>query len=220
VFVALCVHDALAVGHVDARVNDSFGVVQSLAVIAFPLCIAFGMWQADAARMRVTELLPARLSTSDLQTALRSLLADPLLEIRAGAAASLPVAPSLRSTPLLSEGRQVGVLIHGPALTAEPDLLRVAAAAAADSLATRRPDPRARDAVARLSMRQREVLALLADGHSNDTIAQRLGISIKTVEKHVRNIYDVLDLPPELRLNRRVGATVTWLDSAVEHLSS
>lgn len=64
--------------------------------------------------------------------------------------------------------------------------------------------------VAQLTTRQRDVLELLSDGHSNNAIANRLGISPKTVEKHVRDVYEALELPAELRANRRVAAALAW----------
>ena len=45
-----------------------------------------------------------------------------------------------------------------------------------------------------LSPRQREILQLLAEGHSNKEIAQVLGLSVKTVETHRKELMDRLDL--------------------------
>ena len=74
---------------------------------------------------------------------------------------------------------------------------------------THRSDP-----LARLSPREREVLALMAEGHSNGSIAERLVISSGAVEKHVSNIFLKLDLPPDdERHQRRVIAVLRFLDS-------
>ena len=74
---------------------------------------------------------------------------------------------------------------------------------------THRSDP-----LARLSLREREVLALMAEGHSNGSIAERLVISSGAVEKHVSNIFLKLDLPPDdERHQRRVIAVLRFLDS-------
>lgn len=72
---------------------------------------------------------------------------------------------------------------------------------------------RARDPLAALTAREREVLALMAEGHSNTAIARRLVISEGAVEKHVRNIFTKLDLSPDADLNRRVLAVLAYLRS-------
>ena len=64
--------------------------------------------------------------------------------------------------------------------------------------------------VARLTEREREVLALMAEGLSNTQVAQRLVLSEGAVAKHVANILSKLDLPPG-EDNRRVRAVLTWL---------
>ena len=66
--------------------------------------------------------------------------------------------------------------------------------------------------VTRLSPREREVLALLAEGRSNSAIAQRLVISEKAVSKHCTSIFGKLDLPPSEDDNRRVLAVLAYLD--------
>lgn len=76
-------------------------------------------------------------------------------------------------------------------------------------LAGRRRDPR--DPLARLTDREREVLALVAEGRSNLAIAQRLVLTPKTVETHVRSILTKLDLPDAPDDNRRVLAVLTYL---------
>ena len=70
----------------------------------------------------------------------------------------------------------------------------------------RRPGP-----LDRLSDREREVLALMAEGHSNSEIADRLVVNQRTAETHVRNILTKLDLPPAAAVDRRVRAVVLWL---------
>ena len=73
----------------------------------------------------------------------------------------------------------------------------------------RRPD----DPLDRLTQREREVLALMAEGRSNKAISDRLYISEHTVEKHVRNIFSTLDLQRSPDDHRRVLAVATFLDS-------
>ena len=70
---------------------------------------------------------------------------------------------------------------------------------------------RRQDPLARLSAREREVLALVAEGHSNTAIARRLVISEAAVGKHVGNILAKLDLPPTEDSNRRVLAVLMYL---------
>lgn len=72
---------------------------------------------------------------------------------------------------------------------------------------------RAQDPLEPLTGREREVLALMAEGRSNAAIARHLVVSEGAVEKHVRNIFTKLDLPPDDELNRRVLAVLTFLRS-------
>ena len=76
-------------------------------------------------------------------------------------------------------------------------------------VAARRVD----DPLARLSPREREVLALMAEGRSNAGIARRLWVSEGTVEKHVRSILTKLDLEETGEDHRRVLAVITFLDA-------
>ncbi|WP_273733780.1 LuxR C-terminal-related transcriptional regulator [Mycolicibacterium septicum] len=72
---------------------------------------------------------------------------------------------------------------------------------------------RSGDALARLTPREREVLALMAEGHSNSALAEHLSISERAVEKHIGGIFTKLDLPPSTAHHRRVLAVVTYLNS-------
>jgi DNA-binding NarL/FixJ family response regulator len=67
------------------------------------------------------------------------------------------------------------------------------------------------DALAELTPREREVLALVAEGRSNASIAKELWLTEKTVETHVRSILGKLDLPQDGDTHRRVLAVVTYL---------
>jgi DNA-binding NarL/FixJ family response regulator len=64
-----------------------------------------------------------------------------------------------------------------------------------------------------LTPREREVLALMAEGRSNAAIATALGTGLKTIESHVAAIFSKLGLEPAETDNRRVLAVVTWLRS-------
>jgi DNA-binding NarL/FixJ family response regulator len=69
------------------------------------------------------------------------------------------------------------------------------------------------DALATLTPREREVLALIAAGRSNAAIAETLFISAGVVEKHVASIFGKLGLAPSDNDNRRVIAAIKYLES-------
>jgi DNA-binding NarL/FixJ family response regulator len=69
------------------------------------------------------------------------------------------------------------------------------------------------DAMRRLTPREREVLALMAEGRSNAAIAAALFVSEKAVSKHIANIFLKLDLPPSDDDNRRVMAVLAFLNA-------
>ena len=71
--------------------------------------------------------------------------------------------------------------------------------------------PRTDDPLARLTQREREVLALMAEGRSNQGIGERMFLSTKTVESHVGSIMTKLDLTESPDENRRVLAVVRYL---------
>jgi DNA-binding NarL/FixJ family response regulator len=73
--------------------------------------------------------------------------------------------------------------------------------------------PRTQDTLASLTDREREILALIAEGRSNQAICERLFLTEKTVESHVRNIFTKLDLYPAADDNRRVLAVLAYLRS-------
>ena len=70
----------------------------------------------------------------------------------------------------------------------------------------RRDDP-----LRALTPREREVLALMAEGRSNTAIARKLVVTDGAVEKHVKNIFTKLDLPPDEEQHRRVLAVLAYL---------
>ena len=69
------------------------------------------------------------------------------------------------------------------------------------------------DPLWQLTARDRDVLALMAEGRSNQAIADRLFVTEHTVEKHVKNIFATLRLPPSADDHRRVLAVVTYLNA-------
>jgi DNA-binding NarL/FixJ family response regulator len=120
---------------------------------------------------------------------------------------------------LLASGRAIGYLLKSRITDVEDflgTLERVARGASVVDpavvqelvTARRRVDP-----LAVLSAREREVLALMAEGRSNAGIARRLWVTEGTVEKHVRAILTKLNLPEADDDHRRVLAVITFLES-------
>ena len=70
---------------------------------------------------------------------------------------------------------------------------------------------RRRDPLARLTPREREVLALMAEGRSNAAIARALVVTEAAVAKHIASILLKLDLPPDADDHRRVLAVLAYL---------
>ncbi|MDX3799582.1 response regulator transcription factor [Streptomyces sp. AK04-3B] len=70
---------------------------------------------------------------------------------------------------------------------------------------------RRRDPLEQLTPREREVLALIAEGRSNGAIAKELVVSEAAIGKHIGNILTKLDLPPTDTTHRRVLAVLTYL---------
>lgn len=73
-------------------------------------------------------------------------------------------------------------------------------------MARRRDEP-----LDRLSPREREVLALMAEGRSNAAVATHLSVTEKAVAKHINSIFTKLDLPITEDDHRRVRAVLAWL---------
>lgn len=66
----------------------------------------------------------------------------------------------------------------------------------------------------RLTAREREVLALMAEGLGNTAIAARLVVTENAVHKHIRSIFAKLDLAPTDQVDRRVAAVLHYLEDA------
>ncbi|GAA3456666.1 response regulator transcription factor [Dactylosporangium matsuzakiense] len=80
----------------------------------------------------------------------------------------------------------------------------------AQLLSRSRPDAR----LERLSAREREVLALMAEGLGNTAIAERLFVTDGAVHKHIRSIFAKLELAPDDRTDRRVAAVLHYLEAS------
>jgi DNA-binding NarL/FixJ family response regulator len=72
---------------------------------------------------------------------------------------------------------------------------------------------RGKDPIDQLTPREREVLELMAEGRSNQGIAERLVVTERAVEKHVTSIFGKLRLPAAAEDHRRVLAVLTYLRS-------
>ncbi len=70
---------------------------------------------------------------------------------------------------------------------------------------------RRRDPLQRLTPRERDVLALMAEGRSNAAIARTLVVSEAAVSKHINSLLAKLDLPPDEDDHRRVRAVLAYL---------
>ena len=71
--------------------------------------------------------------------------------------------------------------------------------------------PRERSPLAELTVRERQVLALIAEGRSNQAIGDKLFLSPKTIETHIRQIFRKLDLTGSPDSHRRVLAVLAFL---------
>ena len=121
---------------------------------------------------------------------------------------------------LLSSGRGIGYLLKDRVENVTEfvqSLQRVASGGVVidpelvqDLVRTRRDQ----DPFDALSAREREVLALMAEGRSNAGIARQIWVAESTVEKHVHSILGKLDLPESADDHRRVLAVLAYLSSA------
>ena len=68
------------------------------------------------------------------------------------------------------------------------------------------------DPITRLTAKERDVLALVAEGYSNDRIAQQLAVTARTVETHTSRIFAKLDLEADQATHRRVLAALAYLN--------
>jgi DNA-binding NarL/FixJ family response regulator len=126
------------------------------------------------------------------------------------------------ATELLATGDRIGYLLKGRVLLVDEfvdSLKRIAAGGSVVDpglvqtlVKARRSD----DPLEDLTAREREVLALMAEGRSNAGIAGQLWLAEGTVEKHVRHILAKLRLPETRDDHRRVLAVVSFLKSGKE----
>jgi DNA-binding NarL/FixJ family response regulator len=115
-------------------------------------------------------------------------------------------------------GRRIGYLLKDRIVdvTEFIDLLRrvLGGGTVVDPEVVRQLLRRNSDPLAALSKRELEVLALIAEGHSNSAVARLLVVTEAAVGKHVGNILAKLNLPPTDDTNRRVLAVLAYLRNA------
>jgi serine/threonine-protein kinase PknK len=120
---------------------------------------------------------------------------------------------------LLSSGRGIGYLLKSR-VTDVPEFIEnleriarggsvVDPALVQELVSARRPN----DPLAALTLREREVLALMAEGRSNAGIGRRLWVTEGTVEKHVRSVLAKLNLYETDEDHRRVLAVIAFLEA-------
>jgi serine/threonine-protein kinase PknK len=118
---------------------------------------------------------------------------------------------------LLADGERVGYLLKSRVTDVDEfiatlDRIAKGRAVVDPSLVDELLDKRRRgDPLAVLSTRERDVLALMAEGRSNSGIARTLWVTEATVQKHVQHILTKLRLPVSSDDHRRVLAVLTWL---------
>ncbi len=163
--------------------------------------------------------MPPDFETEGLETALRARRAVP----DTGVLVLSQHIETRYAIELLEEGAAgVGYLLKDR-VTQIDDFLdalhRVAAGGSAidpDVVARLVHRPRTDPTLDRLTERERQVLSLMAEGHSNGTIAERLSLNRRTAETHVSHILTKLDLPPDAAVDRRVSAVIFWLRRAAD----
>ncbi|WP_067137024.1 response regulator transcription factor [Microtetraspora malaysiensis] len=186
--------------HVAATAGDADGLVEAV--------------RAHAPDIVVTDVrMPPGFTDEGLRAAVALRAADPRLPVLV---LSQYVEQTYASELLDSgDGTGVGYLLKDRVGDVEEfvdALLSVAAGGTVvDPEVVRQLLRRRRDPLERLSPREREVLALMAEGRSNAAVARSLVISEAAVGKHIGNILTKLDLPPAEDDHRRVLAVVTYL---------
>ena len=157
--------------------------------------------------------MPPGFTDEGLRAAVALRNADPGLAV---VALSQYVQHSYASELLASgQGRAIGYLLKdrvGDVAEFAEMLRRVAAGGTVvDPEVVRQLMQRQRDPLRHLSPREREVLALIAEGHSNAAIARILTLTEAGVGKHIGSLLAKLNLPVSNDTNRRVQAVLTYL---------
>lgn len=193
------------------RILDADGIVV-VAAVADAETLAAALTRDDVDIAIVDVRLPPTLTTEGLEAVVRARSSRPGLPVLV---LSQFVEPLYARELLASGTGSVGYLLKDRVVDVDGFVAAVRQVAAGGTvldpevvagLLSARP-------LDRLTGREREVLALMAQGRSNAAIATRLHVTEKAVDKHINNILTKLDLPPTLDDNRRVLAVLAWLDA-------
>jgi DNA-binding CsgD family transcriptional regulator len=206
--------------------------VAAVAVAAEILVVFVGSTAAGGAAGQLARALDSSdlLVPGRLEEAIRTALGDPSARLLfthpsttdwVGTDGRPTAARPERSITRIASG---SALEHDPALDDDPSVVESVAAVAELALETERlralirthpavpsPENGLRDL---LTAREREVLALAADGLTDTAIAQRLYLTRRTVETHLGHIFAKLDVPAGSTSNRRVHAVRRFLEAA------
>ncbi len=208
----------------------SLNEIDRVALLALPVAFLIGRLREDAAGAAAIKLFPLlerRPSMTDLREALAHALGDRRLQLgrwdaptqcyvdHKGRRLVLPPHGGPRTATQVRCGdRRVAAFVHDSSLSAAPEVVEAIASAVRIALSdTVADDMTRRRTLTGITNREREVLSLMASGLGNRAIAQRLSVSERTVEAHVKNIFRKLELPVTERDNRRVRAVLTFLGS-------
>lgn len=197
----------------------------------------FGSWIGSAGRERSAVVAALARTIGDPGVQVAFWLPDRGIHVdAAGTPTVLPRAGDNRAAVDVEiDGRRVGAIVYDANLIPAADHVRAAGRLAALALDRQRltaellvseralarararidradaPDAEAGNGLAHLTVRQRQVLALIAGGRSNAAIARELSITEKSVVNHISRLYDALDLPVAADDHRRVQATIRYL---------
>lgn len=215
-------------------------VVISGVPIAFVIGLLYGGFPRTGGLDELgTWLGDASASGDRLSDALSQALGDPSLELffrsdergvfadAEGKVIAEHADPRRGRSDITVRGDVVGIIVYNAELITDPGLVAAAGGIVAvavererlstDLLATQQilagPSLSSDALISSLTPRQREVLALVADGRSNANIAATLFVTEKTVVHHVSRIYEALDLTMDAEAHRRVQAVVLYLAS-------
>jgi DNA-binding CsgD family transcriptional regulator len=217
-------------------------VLVNVAVMAAAAGILVVFTRATAARgaagRLARELDATPLSAGRLERSVRSALGDPNARLRFRDAAGRAWVDSDGRAVSPTEARSIttfggpgdAALEHDPALDDDPAAVEAVGAVAGLALEAERlrvlmragghagaPRPDGKPGLhGVLTTREREVLALVAEGLTDGAIAQRLYLTRRTVETHIGHVFTKLDVPAGSSQNRRVHAVRRYLDAAEE----
>jgi DNA-binding CsgD family transcriptional regulator len=209
---------------------EALNETSRVALLALPMAFLIGLLREEAARGSAVQLVPMleqRPSIPELRDALARALGDADLQLGrwhetaqcyvddGGRELALPTHGGPRTaTEVHCGGRRHAVIVHDSSLSADQELLEAVAAVVRIALLDIIPNAlSARRALTGITTREREVLALMARGLGNRAIAERLFVSERTVETHVKSIFRKLELPVADQYNRRVRAVLAFLSA-------